>query len=256
MKKIKVKICGLMREEDVETCIGYGVDIVGFVVDYPVDVPWNLDVKRAKELIGFFKKCSGKNGSLSRCCIVTGGDSKKLTGLLTGLNPDLIQLHYKEGVNEIRSCALKSGGIIKTIPHGTEELIRQACLDAAPDTSPMWMYACGMIRNINDTAVEDEIIKRSLTEFQKAGADILLVDARTHENAASKSAMLDEKLFDRIRKSTSLPVMAAGGITPDNIREVISRIKPEIIDVMTGVEESYGIKSKSKIEMIMKEVEL
>ena len=39
----KVKICGLMREEDVELCVNAGTDIIGFVVEYPVDVPWNLE---------------------------------------------------------------------------------------------------------------------------------------------------------------------------------------------------------------------
>lgn len=56
MKKLLVKICGLMREEDVDHCINSGADIVGFVVDYPVAVPWNLDIKRAGELIDHFRK--------------------------------------------------------------------------------------------------------------------------------------------------------------------------------------------------------
>ena len=50
--------------------------------------------------------------------------------------------------------------------------------------------------------------------------------------------------------------MAAGGITPENIGKIISDLKPAMIDIMTGVEEAYGIKSKETIEMIMKEVAL
>ena len=83
-----------------------------------------------------------------------------------------------------------------------------------------------------------------------------MLDARTPENAAEKSTMFDEGLFTVIKDSAKLPVMAAGGITPENIGKIISDLKPAMIDIMTGVEEAYGIKSKEKIEMIMKEVAL
>lgn len=224
MKKTITKICGLMREEDIECCILNKVDIIGFVVEYPVAVPWNLSVERAEELITFFKACKKKYDSLSECCVVTGGSSKKLLGLLEELPVDYFQLHYKEEAEEIQSCVSyrqktgKAFKIIKTIPK----------------KDPLY----------------------SIKAYEKAGADILLLDARTPENAAEKSTMFDEGLFTVIKDSTKLPVMAAGGITPENIGKIISDLKPAMIDIMTGVEEAYGIKSKEKIEMIMKEVAL
>jgi len=224
MKKTITKICGLMREEDIESCILCKVDIIGFVVEYPVAVPWNLSVDRAKELIAYFKECKAKYNSSSECCVVTGGSSEKLIGLLEELPIDYIQLHYKEDVKEIQSCVDyrnrtgKAFKIIKTIP-------KKDPLDC-------------------------------VKAYENAGADILLLDARTPENAAEKSTMFDEGLFTAIKDSTKLPVMAAGGIVPENVGKILSDLKPDMIDIMTGVEEDYGIKSKEKIEMIMKEVAL
>ena len=224
MKKTIIKICGLMREEDIEKCILAKADIIGFVVEYPVDVPWNLSVERTKELIAYFKECKSRCDSTSECCMVTGGSSEKLLGLLEELSVDYIQLHYKEDVKEIQSCVDyrkrtgKTFKIIKTIPK------------------------------------KDSL--NCVKAYEKAGADILLLDARTPENAAEKSTVFDAGLFLDIKKSTGLPVMAAGGIVPENVRKILSDLNPDMIDIMTGVEEDYGIKSKEKIEMIMKEVAL
>lgn len=54
---VSLKICGLTQPADVAFCCACGVDLVGFVVDYPKRVPWNLDVPRARELM---TRLSGK----------------------------------------------------------------------------------------------------------------------------------------------------------------------------------------------------
>jgi phosphoribosylanthranilate isomerase len=48
---VKVKICGITREENLTAAINAGADAVGFVVDVPSS-PRNLSRERAAELIG------------------------------------------------------------------------------------------------------------------------------------------------------------------------------------------------------------
>ena len=67
----QLKICGLMRPEDVLLCCACGVDLIGFVVCYPKPVPWNLDIPRAQNLLSY---CSGK----SRSVVVTGGTPEQI----------------------------------------------------------------------------------------------------------------------------------------------------------------------------------
>ena len=217
MINTKVKICGIMREEDIETCVRYGTDIVGFVVEYPVDVPWNLERERAKELIEHFRIISKKSDQLVKCCIVSGGDVDKLEELVQFLEPDYIQMHYKENAKDVEQLKERLAGtktqIIKTV------------------------------LNVSDAP-----------EFEKSGADILLVDARNSENAANSKATIDEEIYNKVRSSVKIPVMAAGGITPENVADIVNRLQPEIIDLMTGVEDKPGQKSEEKIRNLFEEL--
>ena len=47
----RIKICGITTVEDIRLCAAVGVDDLGFVVEYPIDVPWNLDREQAGKLI-------------------------------------------------------------------------------------------------------------------------------------------------------------------------------------------------------------
>lgn len=44
-----------------------------------------------------------------------------------------------------------------------------------------------------------------------------------------------------------LPVVLSGGLTPENVGDAISRVRPAAVDVSSGVEVSKGIKEAAKI---------
>jgi len=202
---LKIKICGLMRECDVRWCEELGVDVLGFVVEYPRDVPWNLTRQQAKELIAAAKRPT---------CIVTGGTPESIIVLVRELQPGMVQLHHKETVVQTAEIAweLKKFGI-KTI------------------------------KAVHDNA---EIEELCATE-----TDAILVDSRTAENAAKNSLAIDTGLFQRIKAKATKPLIIGGGITPENVCDIISRTGADWIDVMTGVEQSPGIKDKRKIETLI-----
>ena len=165
--------------------------------------------------------------------VEASGSSESLTELVHFLKPDYLQMHYKETADDIstvkKAVADVGTKLIKTIPNGADEIKRQSGEEG--------FGACGRT-------------------FEEAGADILLVDARGPENAASRSSFLDAELYKEVREAVSIPVMAAGGITPDNIEKVIQDINPDMVDIMTGVEESFGVKSHDKIEQIINLVKM
>ena len=233
MKNVIVKMCGFMREEDVDAGIRQGVDILGFVVDYPVSVPWNMDLSRAEELIKHFRDVSGStlvNGvALSRCCVVSGGPVDKILNIDRVLHPDYFQLHYKETADDIRT--LKAEGlaakIVKTVPLKEADRLAQS---GKPDIAE-----CAKV-------------------FEEAGADIVLVDARGPENASNSANLIDAALYKAVKQAVNIPVMAAGGITPENVGDIVDILKPDIIDMMTGIEISPGVKSEERIISLMRGV--
>lgn len=50
------------------------------------------------------------------------------------------------------------------------------------------------------------------------------------------------------------PIILAGGLKPDNVRQAIETVKPYAVDVSGGVEQAKGIKDPEKISVFMQEV--
>lgn len=60
--------------------------------------------------------------------------------------------------------------------------------------------------------------------------------------------------WSRIPTSFDYPVVLAGGITPSNVAEAISRVRPWGVDVSSGVEAGKGIKDPALVEQFIEQV--
>ena len=219
----RVKICGLMRRQDVQLCCRLGVDICGFVVGYPAPVPWNLSPGACAALLPAVRPPA-------RSCIVTGGTPAQVIPLALALRPDLVQLHYRETLADtaaiVRALSPWGIGVVKTVPAAPQERRRQF--------------------GTEDAAA----IARAL---EAAGAVMVLVDGRGAEDAA-RGAAADLALFAQVRRAAARPVMLGGGITPDNCRDILAAARPALVDVMTGVETAPGVKSEEKLARLLAQV--
>jgi phosphoribosylanthranilate isomerase len=60
--------------------------------------------------------------------------------------------------------------------------------------------------------------------------------------------------FINIIKKSKKPYFVAGGITPENIGELLIKYKPYGIDINSGIEKSYGKKSIKKLKLLFKNI--
>jgi phosphoribosylanthranilate isomerase len=84
-----------------------------------------------------------------------------------------------------------------------------------------------------------------------ARAKGLLLDAFVSDGHGGTGARFDWSL---IPPSLPLPVVLAGGLNPENVKEAIRAVRPWAVDVSSGVEKEKGIKDPAKIAAFMKEV--
>jgi phosphoribosylanthranilate isomerase len=224
MSSIKVKICGLKRKNDVQMCMNLGVDILGFVTEYPIPVPWNLSRTEALPLLSMVQ-------SQHRSCIVTGGAPEKVIELASSLRPSMVQLHYMETLEDtiVISEALHELNIdvIKTVPPRVEDRIFQF------GTSD---------------------IEKIVAELCKTNIYGLLADSRVPANASENGTRLDLDFCIEIINRSSKPVIIAGGINADNVCDILTQTGTEFIDIMTGVESSPGEKDAVLLSRLLSSI--
>ncbi len=81
-------------------------------------------------------------------------------------------------------------------------------------------------------------------KWATAGVDALLIDAATPNEFGGTGKQVDWQGFSKIE--ADVPVLLAGGLTPDNVAEAISIACPDGVDVASGVEQSPGKKDRDK----------
>ncbi len=86
MRTVKVKICGITREEDLEAACRIGADFIGFVVGVPSS-PRNLELEEAERLIKLVPK------NVKSVLVTVPNSLEEVLEACRLLKPNIIQLH-------------------------------------------------------------------------------------------------------------------------------------------------------------------
>jgi len=82
-------------------------------------------------------------------------------------------------------------------------------------------------------------------------AKALLLDAYVEGLYGGSGAAFDWSLIPR---GLPLPVILSGGLTPENVVDAVRSVRPDAVDVSSGVESAKGIKDAQKIAAFIKGV--
>jgi phosphoribosylanthranilate isomerase len=82
----------------------------------------------------------------------------------------------------------------------------------------------------------------------------LLADAFDPETIGGTGRTTNLEAALALKNATGRPLVLAGGLTPDNVREAIATVQPWAVDVSSGVEKQPGVKDLRKVKQFIDSV--
>ena len=84
--------------------------------------------------------------------------------------------------------------------------------------------------------------------------DAILVDTFTPNRHGGTGRVHDWNISKQIREVIyPMPLILAGGLNPENVKQAVSLVKPYAVDVSSGVESRPGVKDARKVEAFIRE---
>jgi phosphoribosylanthranilate isomerase len=208
MSRTRVKICGVTRPEDAAAACKHGADAIGIVL-HPASAR-NVPLDRARQIIAAVTPYVTPVGVFAGATVQEILDTAATLGLRT------VQLNGEQTPQDV--AELQGLNVIKAIRVARGQLAGEVA---------RWKAA----RLPNLAAV----ILEPAGTAQPGGTG---VENNWDEVVAAK----EKEVFDGVT------LIAAGGLKPETVAEVIRRVQPYAVDVSSGVEVLKGIKSEEKIQ--------
>lgn len=125
--------------------------------------------------------------------------------------------------------------------HGDET--PEQCQNIAKQAKRRWYKAIQVKPDLD--------ISAQISHYQQTGASAVLLDAWHPVLKGGTGHQFDWSKFPKI----DVPLILAGGLTPENIEEAIQTTGAFAVDVSGGVESAKGIKDQQLIERFMQGVQ-
>ncbi len=219
MRRTRVKICGICRVEDALAAARCGADAVGMV--FHPSARRHVARERAKRIIDALP------AFVTPVALFVDAPSRDILDVAEELRLRHVQLHGHESPEQV--AELRGLAVIKAIRVETGAF--RVELDR-------WRRA---IRSESITNLQGLVLETAGTG-QAGGTGI-------ENNWAEIESCRQSGEFDDLP-----PMIAAGGLSPDNAGDIVRRLRPWAVDVSSGVESAIGTKSIEKIERFVEVV--
>jgi phosphoribosylanthranilate isomerase len=218
MPRTRIKICGIRRPQDALAAADAGADAIGLV--FYARARRHIDLETARQILRALPAFVTPVG------VFVDQDSESVRQIAADLHLGHIQLHGHEEPSHV--AALRQFSVLKAIKTSKDTL--RAELD-------FWRESIASLDLRN--------LKALVLESPSGAADA--PGGTGQEN--------DWSIIEQTQRAGAFenlpPIIVAGGLTPQNVADVIQRIHPCAVDVSTGVEERLGEKSAAKIKQFV-----
>lgn len=198
----RIKICGITTVEDALTATAAGADAIG--LNFYERSPRFVSVQRAQEIVAALPPRVAKVGVFVNSLAKGVRATRERVGL------SAVQLHGDENAEFLQLLA------------GIPVIRAFRCKEATLDGVEAYLRLC-----------------------EKLGAlpDGVLLDAHAPGSYGGTGQVLDWNAIQAERRKTlGLPLILAGGLTPDNVAQAIELARPDAVDTASGVESAPGKK--------------
>jgi phosphoribosylanthranilate isomerase len=211
---VRIKICGITCREDAQKARECGADYIGIIVNI-AGSRRSVSTQQAVEI----------SSGIPSTVLLMEGQLRSIESALLHIKPHAVQLigqfpygdiHKLKGVADVK--------IWKTIH---------------------------VPRRGHDSSHE---LEHQVADLQHHGIDALVLDTLVPGHKGGTGQTCDWHSAARIVQSVELPVFLAGGLTPENVTEALSVVKPFGVDISSGVESSPGCKDYEKISRFIYQV--
>ena len=215
-KRPLVKICGLKEEATIRGMEGLPVDLIGFVF---APSKRQVTAERAAQLAAAARAVGMGGGVPPRLVgVFVNPTGDEIGRVLDEVPLDVIQLHGQETPDFCRE--------VKEKFH--KEIWKALPAEGAPGPARLDGYA--------------------------GSASVILLDTAGGGTGRTFRWELIPPYLERARR-LGLKLFVAGGLTPDNVTELLSRYRPDGLDISSGVE-TDGAKDLNKIAAFAERVNL
>jgi phosphoribosylanthranilate isomerase len=222
--KTRVKICGLRSPEDIELAERAGADAVGFITEVPVESPRKLDSETAAALVAKVPGC------LDSVMVIMPENAGNALDLIEKVRPDIVQIHSGLSLPEL-----------ETVRENTDIPIIKAL-------SVPFGLGASKFRDLVERLLEE------VRELEESGyVDSVLLDTGKAGKTGGTGSVHDWELSRQIAEESLLPLILAGGLKPENVREAVRTVSPYAVDTASGVEtgrQKDALKIRSFIEEV------